>query len=302
MSALRALLLGIVDYAGLFPPAALPMAEAAAEYASRLRGPEAFMLGRFVVTAGRLPELALAASPYLPDSDRSFSWRISALLGEDLAADLREVERFDAGEAARARVDVVEGRARSVEEIERLLDAVPTGLTTYVEVALDPDPSPLLAVLAARDARAKVRTGGLSAESVPTAASLARFLAACASLRLPFKATAGLHHPLRSEQAFTYAADSPRGVMHGFLNVFVVAALLREGRIDVARAEALLQEGRPAAFAFDGDALHVGEHTLSERELKAARSDFAMSFGSCSFADPVADLRALGLRPETVLA
>lgn len=302
MSALRALLLGIVDYAGLFPPAALSMAEAAAEYARQLRSPEGFMLGRFVVAAARLPELALSASPYLPDSDRSRSWRISALLGEDVAADLREVERFDAGETARARVDVVEGRAQSVAEIERLLDAVPTGLTTYVEVAVDPDPSPLLAALASRDARAKVRTGGLSAESVPTAGSLARFLAACASLRLPFKATAGLHHPLRSEQAFTYAADSPRGVMHGFLNVFAVAALLREGLIDVVRAEALLQERQPAAFVFDGNALRVGELVLSERELEAARRTFAMSFGSCSFADPVADLRTLGHGLEMVVA
>ena len=199
-------------------------------------------------------------------------------------------------------MDTVEGRASTAEAIQRLLDAIPRGLTTYVEVAVEPDPWPLLTVIASRGARAKVRTGGLSAEAVPTAASLARFLAACASLRLPFKATAGLHHPVRSERAFTYAADSPRGVMHGFLNVFAAAVLLREGRIDASGAEALLGDERAQTFAFDGDVLRVGTHTLNEHEIDRARREFAVSFGSCSFADPVDDLRALGHGQEMVVA
>lgn len=302
MSALRALLSGLVDYAGLFPPAGLSMPAAAAEYAARLQSPEAYMLGRFVVSAARLPELALAASPYLPDAKGSRAWRVSALLGEDLPLDLREVERFNAVEAVRASVDTVEGRASTAEGADRLIDAIPAGLTTYVEVGTEADPAPLLTTLASRDARAKVRTGGLSSEGVPTPAALARFLAACASLHLPFKATAGLHHPVRSEQAFTYAASSPRGVMHGFLNVFAAAVLLREGLIDASGAEALLQDERPETFVFAGDLLRVGAHTLNEGQIARARREFAVSFGSCSFADPVNDLRALGHGPAMAMA
>ena len=302
MTALRSLLLGLVDYAGLFPPAALSMEEAAAEYAARRRGPEAFMLGRFVVAAARLPELALAASPHIPDSDTAGSWRVSALLGDDLALGLREVERFNAGDPARALVDTVEGRAGTSAATLELLDAIPSGLTAYVEVATEPDPSSLLAAIAARGGRAKVRTGGLSAEAVPEPSALARFLATCASLHLPFKATAGLHHPLRAEQAFTYAADSPRGVMHGFLNVFAAATLLREGRVDVRGAEGVLLEERPQAFVFEGDVLRVGEHVLGAREIESARRNFALSFGSCSVADPVADLTAIGYGPEAAAA
>ena len=55
---------GLVDYAGLFPPAALAMAEAARRYAAYLGSPEAWMLGRFVVPVERLDELADAAMPY----------------------------------------------------------------------------------------------------------------------------------------------------------------------------------------------------------------------------------------------
>ncbi len=302
MSALRALLSGIVDFAGLFPPAALSMTAAVAEYAGHRLSPEAGMLGRFVVSAQRLPELALAASPYLPPAGASPPWRISALLGEDPAADVRAIQSFNAAVAERAVVDTVEGKASRREDVDLLLGAVPGGFTVYVEVPLEPDPSPLLTTLAARGARAKVRTGGLSAEAVPTPLTLARFLGACVAHHLPFKATAGLHHPVRSEQAFTCAPDSPRGIMHGFLNVFVAAVLLREGGLDAKGAEALLRDERRETFRFDGETLRVGSHTLDAGVLESARNDFAMSFGSCSFADPVTDLRALGLRPETVAA
>jgi hypothetical protein len=293
--ALRALLEGIVDYAGLFPPAGLEMPAAVAEYASRRRGPDAWMLGRFVVNAARLPEMARAAAAHLREAGTEPCWRISALLADDTSSSLQEVARFDAALAPRAVVDTVEGRAGRADDAVRLLDAVPRSLTAYVEVPLDPDPQPILAALASRGARAKVRTGGLSGEAVPLPEHLARFLAECATLRLPWKATAGLHHPVRSEQPFTYAADSPRGTLHGFLNVFVAAILLRVGRIDLRGAMALLLERDPAAFAFTGDELRVGGQVLGARELAAARRDFACSFGSCSFADPVSDLRALGL-------
>src|SRR5262245_38924762 len=56
--ALRALLGGIIDYAGLFPPAQLPLEEAIRNYARYRTEPESWMLGRFVIPATRLKELA----------------------------------------------------------------------------------------------------------------------------------------------------------------------------------------------------------------------------------------------------
>ena len=83
--------------------------------------------------------------------------------------------------------------------------------------------------------------------------------------------------------------------MHGFLNVFVAAALLFAGRIDAQAAESLLREEGEDAFAFDGDRLLASGHVLEARELRTVRASFAASFGSCSFAEPVSDLRGLGL-------
>ena len=113
---------------------------------------------------------------------------------------------------------------------------------------------------------------------------------------MPFKATAGLHHPLRAEQALTYAADSPRGVMHGFLNVFAAAALAREGA-PTAEVEAVLREERrrgPSASTTTACAWR--ERRLATDGARGARGATSRSrFGSCSFAEPVADLRALGV-------
>ena len=53
----RALLSEIVDYAGLFPPAQLPLEKAVREYAAHLGEEKAWMLGRFIIPAQRLEEL-----------------------------------------------------------------------------------------------------------------------------------------------------------------------------------------------------------------------------------------------------
>ena len=287
MSAAHALLAGLVDYAGLFPPAALPMAEAAAEYARQRAGAHGWMLGRFICPVARLDELAAAAAPHLAGEP----WPISALAG---AGDGPAIERFNAAHPGLV-IDALELKASSVAEIEAFT-SLPPGLVRYVEVPLEGDLMGLLRGLRAHGCRAKVRTGGVTPGAFPEPAALSRFLAACAAAEVPFKATAGLHHPVRSEHPLTYAADAPRGVMHGFLNVFVAAALARRGAHE-ATLESVLREQRPTAFSLDAEGVVWGEHRIDAAELRALRHDFAVSFGSCSFAEPVADLQTLGLLP-----
>ena len=54
---LRALLHGIIDYAGLFPPANLPLDQAVRNYARYCTEPDSWMLGRFVCPVTELAEL-----------------------------------------------------------------------------------------------------------------------------------------------------------------------------------------------------------------------------------------------------
>jgi hypothetical protein len=124
---------------------------------------------------------------------------------------------------------------------------------------------------------------------------VARFLAACVEARVPFKATAGLHHPIRGEHALTYAPDSARATMHGFLNVFIGAAWLSAGG-DEGTAREMLEERNPSAFLIDDAGVMWRTHRLRPDQLARVRTAGMMSFGSCSFREPLDDLSALGIR------
>jgi hypothetical protein len=258
----EALFAHLIDYAGLFPPAALPMADAVRNYDAYRRGEHAWMLGRFVLSAAQIGEaMAVASSAALPLA----MTELSVLAG---------AEAFPAG------TDVVETKAASAEEIARI---DPGGRTVYVEVS-DLD---LIDALAIHGLRAKIRTGGVIPDAFPAAAQVAAFIGRCAERGVAFKATAGLHHPIRCLKPLTYAADAPRGTMHGFVNVFLAAAL-------PVHAESILLEDDPRAFVFDDDAASWRGHAVHTEDLARLRREFAISFGSCSFQEPIADLKELG--------
>jgi hypothetical protein len=272
------------------------MRDAVTEFAAQLRSPEGWALGRFVVPAARLDELAAESARC--SGDRTAPWRVSALVGDTAARDVASLRAFNRAHAGRLVVDTIECRATDRATIERVTrdvarDAGPD-MVLFFELPIDRDPAPLLAVVRDARGRAKVRTGGVAPEAFPSTAKLARFIARCASLGVPFKATAGLHHPLRGEQRLTYASDSLCATMFGFMNVFVAAAMAHAG-LDEAGIAHALEERDPEAFELGADTLRWREHAVSLDQLVATRRSFALSFGSCSFREPVDDLRQLGL-------
>lgn len=288
---LRALVSGLVDYAGLFPPASLGTAEAVANYATYRDAPEAWMLGRIVVPVTRLGELEAVVASGIRGS--ATPWRIAAIGSGDPAADARIIEEFNRRRSS-CIVDVVEHRVASVDAVYAAARATPPDVTLYAELPLAEEPRPLLMAVKEVGARAKARTGGITADAFPSAAALARFIARCAEAGVPFKATAGLHHPLRAEHALTYAPDAPRGTMFGFLNVFAAAAFAFAGmqEPDLAR---LLEERDPSALVFGDRALEWNGHAVALGLLTEARTALAIAFGSCSFREPVDDLHQLDL-------
>lgn len=287
---MSALLSELVDYAGLFPPAALPMSEAVAKYASYTVGPQRAMLGRFVLPAARLDEFLSCAdaleTPATP-------WRLSALADPD---DAEPVARFNRWHSARFIIDAVETKANDVATIWRIASAFDESYAVFVEIPVAADPSGLIDELAARGLRAKIRTGGVTADAFPSAGEIVRFMALCARQGVPFKATAGLHHPMRGEYPLTYAPGSDRATMHGFLGVFLAAALLYDGS-DERDVASLLEEGALDAISVDEDGISWKGHRVTAAEIARARAEFAASFGSCSFEEPVQDLMTLNLIP-----
>ena len=140
-----------------------------------------------------------------------------------------------------------------------------------------------------------MRTGGVTAEAFPHPDVLADFVCTCAAADVPFKATAGLHHAVRAHYPLTYEPGCPKGLMHGFLNLFLCATLVRTHHSDSATAAAILKETDPEAFRFSDTLVNWHEYVISDEQLGVTRESFALSYGSCSFEEPVEELQRLGV-------
>jgi hypothetical protein len=298
VDALHTLLEHSIDYAGLFPPAGLDMASAVRNYAAYRASGDAWALGRFVVPAGRLEEFETAAAEVLPPSSSEAPWRLSALLGPALPNDVKSVGEFNCRHAVEgagaAIVDVVELKADSVDRIGPAAAQLPRQLQPYVEIPIDREPVHLVSAIGKSGTRAKVRTGGVTPDAFPRTSDLVRFIQRCVGHGVPFKATAGLHHSLRAEYRLTYDQNSPTATMYGFLNLFLAAGFLRGGMSE-AEATELLDERSIQAFRFGPGQVTWREHRLDLDSIGRIRRDTIIAFGSCSFTEPIADLRSLGL-------
>lgn len=312
LSPIHALMQGLIDYAGLFPPAKLSMRDAAAKYADVLAGDNAWMLGRFIVSSSRLSDFSREARSLLPRDSSGEPWPLSVVIDTELEAGLAGVADFNrvhsSDSSGRAVVDAVEIKVPlehgvpSSAFLDTAIDLIPANLFPFFELpaiptlgASAPDIRGCLAVLADADAGAKIRTGGITPDAFPETRAIAEFMVACNAAEVPMKATAGLHHAIRAEYPLTYEPNCPRSIMHGFLNVFVAAAMVHEIGLDADVAQQILQENDARAFAFDDHQLKWREWTLDGDQIEVARSLFALSYGSCSFDEPAAELRALAL-------
>jgi len=314
LPSLRALLADIVDYAGLFPPAGLPMREAVAAYARHRASARRWMLSRFICPVLRLEEFHEAAGPFLVAGKDP--WPMSLLgrtarteaghlaaLAEDLDRAGALLDRIGSGvryEAWETKFPQIDAEdclrilERTGEECERRGVTIPA---LFVEVPVsDPGRVAMLANVLARhngEGRAprvglKIRTGGLDPAVFPSPAEVAGFVIAARDAGVPMKATAGLHHPVRR------FAPEVNTKMHGFLNLFGGAALARAHRWSGPQLTRILEEEDPARFVLDEDGLDWRGFRVDPGGLRDARRLLAVSFGSCSFDEPVEDLEALG--------
>ena len=307
-ASLRALLAGVVDYAGLFPPAGLGMFEAVTNFSRYMQSEHAWMLGRFVLPTSRLDEFVAAQE----NSAATEAWHLSALLGADPARDFAAIVQFNQQNPG-AVIDTVEVKATSAHEIEAVQQMLPEGIVAYYEVAPGAVQE-LLPAIRELGGRAKIRSGGITEQAIPPAREVANFIVQCARAGVAFKATAGLHHPLRACHALTYENDSPKATMHGFINVIAASVLAFYATLqDAAMSPCALQQGLgfllgiedPSVFRFSDDGLMIDlcascsnpklKARMSTEEIARARHDFVISFGSCSFTDPVTGLERLSL-------
>jgi len=282
MKAIDSLLAGLIDYAGLYPPAGLGMRSALRNYLSYARGKHAPALGRFLVDITRLPELRQAAG----DSMRGL--RLSVIASPETVSE--NLQRFlDDGFP----IDAIEIKTDWPSAIEHIGKCIPAGVTAYFEAPIVSRNSDLFAAISAAGARIKLRMGGLTVEAFPSTQVIANMLKAIADRRIPFKATAGLHHPVRSRYPLTNEPGSPAGTMHGFINLVCAAALLHFGG-EAIDAKKVLDEEDPGAWQVTPADLSWRSYSWRAEQLRMVRQQFFISFGSCSFEEPMRDLEVLG--------
>ena len=296
-ASLRALLAGIIDYAGLFPPAALELPAVVKNYSAYLASDDAWMLGRLIVPAAKLGEFQTLAARLLPMDDAADPWRISALVKSAAESDVVPAmdiirsfnEKHEDASNGLAVVETIELPAESAEHIDAALDNIPDEIFPFFEFPVENDPRGLIATLAGSDAGAKIRTGGTTPDLYPKPQEIARFLSSCIAANAPFKATAGLHHPLRHRNR-SVGADE-----FGFLNVFLAACLIACDAVDDDAVIDVLTEQSIDAFRFDDGGAEWRESRVAIEEIEDCRAELAISFGSCSFDEPREDLRELKL-------
>ncbi|MEU9040384.1 MULTISPECIES: hypothetical protein [unclassified Kitasatospora] len=290
---------GLFDDAAVFPPGNLPLVEAVPAHRAHRAAWYAEAVGPLLCGAGRLAELAEAvASDPAGASDAAVAsdsagasdtaraggsaraggapLRVGLVLpggSAELAQALAAAAPFELAGVELATRDAAE----AVAELDRLLPPhVPAAVELPRELLHGDELDAVLDVLVDSPYRAKFRTGGLVAEAFPDEAELAAFLTGCARRGLPYKCTAGLHNAVRH-------TDPETGFEHhGFLNVLLAAQ-----ETDRAAAAAVLAER-------DGEVLAKAVRALTDRQVTVIRNSFT-AFGTCSIAEPLGDLAALGL-------
>ncbi|MEU5876685.1 hypothetical protein [Spirillospora sp. NPDC047279] len=268
----------LFDDAALFPPAGMSLEDALPAYrAATTATAEGPHVGRFLCPASRIAELRTHLIP-----EDLFDLGLIADTGvEELPKALDAVHAEPRVRLAAVEIALPEeadqARAAAVT-IGRLTAEVPT----FIEVRRAPGRRDILDRLAAARAHgvplgAKLRTGGLAADTFPAPSELADFIVACVERDLPFKCTAGLHHAVRHTDAATGL------VHHGFLNVLAAVARAADGR-----AGAVLE------ILESTDAGRLAGLARATTEVERVRR-FLTSIGTCDIDAPRADLADLGL-------
>lgn len=300
-TARSALLAGLIDYAGLFPPESRDMKSAVDGYRDA-RALQYRMIDRFIVAERQLEELASHLE------DELEPWPLSVVMGrpfgdwsKGLADGARSLEVVKLAMRDSARFEIAEIRIPTELVGEPALGAILASAraslgalfdTVLFEVAITENwsvdlPTQLRAIDEA-GAGAKIRCGGETAGDFPSPEQVATFLAVCAEHGLVFKATAGLHHPFRHW-------DSDPGVhRHGFINVTGAAVLAHALGLGIPELTEVVAEEDAAAFELSDLVFRWRHRTATAAEVERARARFVLGYGSCSFTEPVADLVELG--------
>ena len=304
----------LVDYAGTFPPASLDLKTSFTNYLKYRDTPESWMLSKFVIPAKRLPELAsiIEHEKIILNNPLNFSILggkevVLSKFFDGLVADIEEILKFKTKYGDNIIAEMYEVllplELFVIPDVNKLVDFFTKVSVSFFEsinknvsVFYEAAPGKELEILSkalsyfnmiGNFAGYKIRTGGIEPSSFPPAEKIARALSVCSENETPLKCTAGLHHPFR------HYNPSVRTRMHGFINVFCAGVFAYNLDLNEHELTRMLLEEDPYKFKFSDDKISFEEFEIFEEEIAEAREKFILSFGSCSFEEPVEDLHKL---------
>ena len=326
-SAFKAFMTELIDYAGLFPPANLSMDDAIQNYLDYISGEDEWILSRFICPASRLKDLdkyrdnfRLLKKP-LHISFLSRAGKNSEDFINGLNDDLQIVKEFKNAHGDKVSLDVFEAQfpdslieesnpvrvteflnqvAEVVEsqklvklkpfyegafwgEWSKTIDALVEGISYHnVYVQSKPDH-------AYQSAGYKLRCGGADPSVYPSPEQAAKVIQTCKHHQVSLKATAGLHHPLR------HFNKDEQVQMHGFINIFGAGIIAQYHDLKLNQIRSIVEDEEAKNFIFTDSHFKWNEFSVTTDQIQKARQRNIISFGSCSFDEPLEDLQQLGL-------
>ncbi len=281
---------GLIDYAGTFPPASLPMDEAVEEFRRIRTSPNRWVMGRFLSRASELERLAAVATGSMRRGEPP--WSIGVIFDITHGAAAALGQEFQREMAPVMSVSSAEARATPEAPPGALIDAMATidpDIATFIEVDTATDLTDQIRDISSalrergRPGGAKLRCGGTTPEAFPTVGDVSTFLWEASGSSIPFKATAGLHHPIRHR-------DEKLGVWrHGFVNILLASVACDAGE-SKSTVEQIVAETDPDAFAIGTMAASWRDVSLPGAAIARSRRSGFTAFGSCDVEEPLNDL------------
>lgn len=323
---LKAFMRGIIDYAGLFPPAELPLDTAIHNYMQYRGESDSWILSRFIIPASQLHELEAYRTDMRAGGESigfsvlgkarkttdGFSEEIQSVIqhcldfleehGEYATTDVLEIklpeEAVQANDTSMLK-ELLAETARSVGAHAQLPDSVfyevvlneswQKDLETAITAISNHNTSDTGVYSSYSYAGFKLRCGGVEASMFPSPGQIAHALNTARDYEVPVKCTAGLHHPVR------HFNGSVQTKMHGFFNVFGGAILTHVHDLSDEAFVEILREEDPEQFTFSDESFSWNDLAVATSDIKKLRATALISYGSCSFDEPREDLKKLGL-------
>ena len=300
---LNSLLYELIDYAGLFPPADLDMQASIKNYNEIVKSDKNWMISQFIVPISRLDEMT---SELLTHFDKQNPLFLS-LISPDFKNQLSKLKHF-----LTTSKDIVV--FKGLEMVALDLDSLSNSLSnTYSILDKESDFEPLV-FYELKDSKNwnaeidkfthsiadfnkvhnvrfgfKLRCGGVKSTMFPSCENIAKSIISCRNQRIPMKFTAGLHHPIR------HYDNVIKTKMNGFLNIFIGGMIAHKFKIGIDKLVEILTDENSSNFIFKDNEIVWNSYSVTNSEVKYYRDKYFISYGSCSFKEPVDDLQNLGL-------